>query len=143
MRGVRAIAIALMIVVLAPVGQVSAADFSQYVSLYRTCWTMVQSIAAGEDFRPSSDRWDFLLRHRDAVESMGDIGCAALGFVRPTKDSFTHDRLKPYCNGKLKITDGTEWHEAFNGPPNRPVGWPIYTGCIWYHRSEPGLGAER
>ena len=128
-------AMCLLAVGFISIGQASAADFSQYVSLYRTCWTVVTGIASSEDRRPSGDRWDFLLRHRDSVEIMGDMGCAALGFVRPTTQSFTNHRLRPKCTGKLKITDETEWHESFDGLPGNLAGWPIYTGCIWYHRN--------
>ena len=133
MRAILAAALAGMIgtiIMLAPVGHSSAADFAQFVSQYRTCWTIAKSIAGSEDSRPSSDRWDFLLRHRDAIETMGDLGCRGFGYIRPTDRDFVNHSLRPKCAGRLKIAMDTEWHEAFD----RPVGWPIYMGCIWYHR---------
>ena len=39
-----------------------------------------------------------------------------------TKFDFTLHGLRLQCEGQLKIMDRTQWHEAFNGPLNRPIG---------------------
>ena len=119
------------IAALACSAEAKAMSMGEAVAKYRTCWTVVRSIAATEQNLPSSDPWDFLLKNRKAFGILDSLGCQRVGFIRPDTHQFSKDRLRPKCVDHLKIEPDTKWHRAFDGIPAK---WPVWVGCVWYQK---------